>query len=265
MLEIRKEEGHPSRWAITRAWTGDLEGCEADEIMVHVSKCKECTEILKILEMQKQEFVNSPVMTRTRMRLKNESKSGVRYFAMKILRIKLLVPAISLAAAAIALALFFPKIGRQDIESPYATRSKGAKGLELHYALLTSSGPVERKSGDLLDPGSRIQFMFKADAPGFLYMASLDSRGKVTALYPGTTKNKPVSPGRMSPLPNSIILDDASFERVFALLCPDPLPRNRLEHVLALEFAEKGSVRRIEHVSMGHCEQVYVDLPRRLP
>ena len=130
-------------------------------------------------------------------------------------------------------------------------------------AVLEQGKVAEVEPGQALEPGARVQITVRSHRGGYLYVASLDSNWNVTAMVPlpGEQASK-VEPGRTVPVPRSVILDDAPFERVFVLVCPGTLEERALERTL-----QKMADRRVPAQSIAslpfECEQGFLDLPRR--
>ena len=146
---------------------------------------------------------------------------------------------VALAAALATVVLLMPR-GPTDPQQQVGQRLKGrVPGLGFIYR--TTVGVRAGRDGQRLAKGDQIHFMVRtADPKDALVVLGIDGRGSVTVYHAGTAPDGAWEAA--SPLPDSVVLDDAvGTERFFAVTSSAQAPQT-LQH--AAEAAARQLVER---------------------
>ena len=222
-IEIRKEDEHPSGHMLTRYHAGDLPPEDRERIGGHLQDCQSCMVFLEDLEQAKKNFhaANPRDAFLARARVAAAESPEAPAWWNRLLR-----PAALLAAAAALVVLLL--VPWRSPDEP-TERIKGGP-IELGYFVMEDSGPVVAAPDRILHPGDRIQFRLTAPAGGFVHVVGIDQSETVSVYYPlpdETVREFPGGAGR--PVPGSVILDEIlGAEKVFVLICEQPVARDRL-------------------------------------
>jgi hypothetical protein len=232
-IEIRNDQEHPSRHALTRYHAGELEGTEREKIDSHIGDCPECSRLLAELSRTKEEFEAShdrkaflAKVTARAGESDGREQSRPDPWWRWLLRPAALAP---LAASIILLILAISLLPSNES----GERTKG-KEIELGFYLLQGDTPRVASENERLHPKDRIQFRLTAPAGGYVHIVGIDEAGMVSVYFPRPGDAPEAFPGGAGrPVPGSVILDDTlGRERVFVLICDRPMGRARLDRQL---------------------------------
>jgi len=229
-IEIREEGEHPSAHTLTRLHAGELGGEDRDQVQAHLDGCTACRSAFENLELSRVAFDQGHDREAFLRRVQEaaarppESDDVPGSWWLKLLRPVPLAAGAAVLAGVLVLVLWSPPAERGD-----TTRMKGG-ALELGYYVMEPGGPVVAEPDRPLHPGDRIQFRLTAPAGGYVHIVGIDEASAASVYFPppGTT-SEPFPGGAGRPVPGSIILDDTTGrERVFVLICDQPLDRSVL-------------------------------------
>jgi hypothetical protein len=245
VLEFRPDDRHPSRLALER-WSVD--GCELAErqwLEQHLAECQVCREQVAALVAFRDKFHRehsragflAVVRTRAAEEVPGGAGAGRRWLAVPI-------PALVASAAALALVvglLVWPGGEAQQDPTRSPERIKSSE-LELGLLVQEQGRVVVAEPGRVVHPGDRIQFRLSAPRGGYVHLISVDQAGQVSVYFPGPDETPEAYPGGSGrPVPGSVILDATlGRERVFALICDQPIDRSRLDGLIRSLAAEPG-------------------------
>jgi len=241
-LDFRKENEHPSHSRLRQYHVGDLGKEERRLTSSHLDECEECVAFLKTLDEEKKAFYadhdRAGFLTKVREGATRPSEIGVtapKNWLVKMLQPGLLAPATAALVLLLIVVLYLPG------EEGSSERMKGNE-IGLDFLVMENDGPRVAEPGRVLHPGDRIQFRVTAPAGGFIHIVSVDEAGTVSVYFPLPHSRAERYPGGAArPVPGSVILDDTlGRERVFMLLCGEPMQREQLaKAVLTLEGGPK--------------------------
>lgn len=127
----------------------------------------------------------------------------------------------------------------------------GALGLGLatavRFHVLTEGRFVPLQSGSTLPARSLLRFYYDTASSDFLYLFSVDARGRISTYYPEKRGfSVPIVQGRNVPLPDGVILDNyVGDERFFALFSARPFS------FVEVELAVASELRRLRELGKG--------------
>jgi len=164
-----------------------------------------------------------------------------------------LVPALAACAALVAGLALWPA-PRPAPGDAGGLRTKGSIGLRFYVQRGAESEPGV--SGGEYHENERIQFTYSSGPHRFLFLVSLDERGRVSNFnHRGEPRSVAIAPGEDRVLEGSIILDSATgYERVFAVFSDRPLAygevRRAAETALAEAVRAGRTVRDLERLPL---------------
>ncbi len=203
-------------------------------VKAHAASCSSCAARLQRLEAAKATFPAELWVARAR-------------------RPRRIVALGALSALAAALLLFLVR------PPPPTERPKG--GLALDVVVRHEDGRVEQLlPGSRVASGEAIRFRVSANDAGYLTIASLDSGPRVTLYYPDEGESLAIEAGRGQLLDGSITLDDTlGPERIVAMLCNRPLPRDVIQRSLEDALAAAGGhPANVDRIALDCAETAFV-------
>jgi hypothetical protein len=247
-LEIGKESEHPSRHALTNYHAGELAGSEKDEILAHVAGCPACRRILEQLAEAKASFTKGHDREKFLRAVRSRSAEPETAWWQVLLRpVHLAATAAVMVMAVLVMSLWTPDDNGE--------RMKGAD-LELGYYVMGPQGPEKAAQGHVLHPGDRIQFRLTAPAGGYVHIVGVDERGNLSVYFPRPDETPEAFPGGAGrPVPGSVILDEVlGRERIFVLVCREPIDRDKLVERLGSVPEGPRSLMEVDRLPL-RCEQ----------
>jgi hypothetical protein len=199
-------------------WThGELSSPEADSLQAHVAGCRDCTEALRALQAGHQEEL--PAM-RTRASAEATAPAQARTRWPRLLR------SWPLAAAGLGAALAAGLL--VVLRLPPGTGAPGTslKGPGVGLSMFVQHGGSVRRAeeGEVVAPGDAVRFAVTSPVKAYVAVLSVDPQGRASVYFPLGPRAEPVEPGVESPLPLGTRLDGTvGEERIWALLCPEPI------------------------------------------
>jgi hypothetical protein len=190
------------------------------------------------------------------------------------------IPAFAAAGALVLALAILPTATEAPLPSPADERGVRSKGLapgpestahramanervELGFELLTPEGAVRGLSGSSYREGDHLRFSYSLEAPGHLYLISLDNRGTATPFYPSRwDESVAVPPGKNLPLEASIQLDDyLGYEGFIAVFSHQPIPGKTIQDAAREAFLTAlengGDIRAIHRLpGLGDAAQI---------
>ncbi len=220
-LDIRSEEGHPSRHTLTLYHAGEIAGSLREPLTEHISSCAACQAVLAALESEKRAFQAAhprevflaQIQARTEATRARAPWFSNLFFGMGRY-------AIPVATASILLLVAGIWIGRRVAEPGIRI-----KGSELTLSMVVQEGDSVRVANPQqpLHPGDRIQFRLSGPAGLYLWIIGIDEQSHVSVYYPAPNTTNLFEGGANRPIEGSVLLDATlGKERVFAVLCPQP-------------------------------------------
>jgi hypothetical protein len=231
-LDIRSEEGHPSRHTLAQYHAGEIAGNQREWLVRHLSECETCGALLTQLESEKQAFqiAHPREVFLAEIRARTEKTPQLAGWVTRLLA-SINRYAIPLAAASILLLVIGVWLGQREKlpskQNQIAEQDVRLKGSELELSLLVQeNGKIKpAEPNRIFHPGDRIQFRLSAPAGFYLYLIGIDETSQVSAYYPPPgTSEKQFDGGANRPVEGSVLLDSTlGKERVFAILCQQPI------------------------------------------
>ena len=215
---------HDNKLLLERYSAGEIDADEARRIEAHCTTCTECSDYVKKLKTDRQQFL--AVHPFSRFKPAVTPAPGRPWYAELLdpFRHPALVPACSLI---IILLVLSPIIYFARIHHP-VTSEITFKGSDALSFLLNRNGLISVCTHrDTLYPGDEIQVLYSIAKKGYLTLLSIDSYGTISWYHPdlkSTFCTIPVKPGRNQNYPTAILLDEAKGrELIVALFSATPL------------------------------------------
>jgi hypothetical protein len=235
MMALRREARGadcPSDLGLSQIMTGEI-GADSGAMRAHVHSCLRCRRRLASFESQElpplTALAPSPAT----------SVPAARPRVPSSWRRRLLPIAGLSAAAAAAIVLLVHRGGDPVLTSP-DVRVKGE--LALGVVVRRASGQIDRiASGAAVAPGEALRFELAPTAPGYAAILGLDARKVVSVYVPQDGQPLFLPATGKTVLPGAIALDDApGAERLFGLVCAEPLPLDQLRRRAADRLSSAG-------------------------
>ena len=114
------------------------------------------------------------------------------------------------------------------------------------FHVLTNGQFVPLQPGTALPAKSLLRFYYDTTSADYLYLFSVDERGRISTYYPETRGfSVPIVRGRNVPLPDGVLLDDyVGDERFFALFSARPLSYVEVELAVASQLLQLQQLRK---------------------
>lgn len=226
--------GHLSSETIDLLLLSALQANEANAAKQHIDACPTCKERWRELNDDKQrfeQFVFARTLPKVEARVAQERAGFFERF-----RLSFLVPAIGLAAAAVAAVVVLQSgPGTQTEDDIYIGVKGGKPSLEV-FALRGDGAAFEVKPGAQLQPKDRIRFVVNPASAKYLLIASKDGAGAFSVYYPfGAQQSERLEasvPKRVE-LPKAVELDATlGTERLVAVFSDAPVKAADVEAAL---------------------------------
>lgn len=218
---------HPSSLALARLLLGKASDEEVRGVESHAELCAQCRSALDRARHARLRFAES-VLPRTLPAIEQRvaRRRWIRF-----------LPSLGFATAVAGVVLLLVVVHR---EPSFQTKGTGA----LKIFALRDNRVFSVDDGARLRPGDRIRFGVQPGGAGFVLVASIDGRGKVSLYQPSMRLTSRTDPIEL--LPDSIVLDDAPGpERIFAIFSDRRLEGEELSDALRmLAAAGTEAVRR---------------------
>jgi hypothetical protein len=245
--EASRPDGCPRRIDWIRVLTGEASAQTATRMHRHAQSCERCRALLDSLEIQQDAFLQRHPPERLGPELSAKARERIRTRR----RITLFAPA---AAAIAVLVVVLSILPGQGAKQP-GIRTKGAVSLEFFVQKGDEVMPGE--SGGIYRKDDRIQFVYSSGANRFLFLVSLDERGRVSNFnHQASSSSVAILPGNQRVLEGSIILDDTrGLERVFAIFSNHPLQLQEIEQAARQAFqkqARSGGIADLEYLPLPY-------------
>ncbi|MFZ5445064.1 MAG: hypothetical protein ACOZQL_34055 [Myxococcota bacterium] len=227
--------GHLSSETIDLLLLSALEAGEANAAKQHLDDCESCRARWRELNEDKQRFEQF-VFARTLPKVEARVLAERQGFFAKF-KLKLVLPAFAVAAAAAGVVLVAGGPGTQTEDDAYVGIKGGAAhqpSFEVHAVRgQGSSFPV--KDGVELQPNDRIRFVVNPAGAKFLMVASTDGAGVFSVYHPfGAIESQPVPELKTKvELPTAVELDGTlGSERLVAVFSEEPIKASEVEAAL---------------------------------
>jgi hypothetical protein len=213
LLQRRRSEGCLSDLALDRLVAGELSAVEGSALATHLTGCDSCANRLRAHRQEAVAFGEEVWLEGLARRTERAVRR--RPFA----RVAAWSGAIAIAAALLVW-IRLPEHG--SIE-----RRKG--GTVLEVIARKADGRIERLlPGAPVRPGESMRFRLSSDREGSFALLGLDAAGGVTPYLSDGSGTRPLRKGTQL-LEGSIIADDTlGPERVFAVICDQAMPIDRV-------------------------------------
>ena len=243
----------PSPHALRRLAAGDLPAAEAAEVRAAVQADPALAARLTALEAEDRAFLEVRPFAEVKDELfqRAETLPAPRSAGLfgSFLRPRSLSWAIAAVVTALLVGVFVPPT--EPGGDPTATtltgpnRLKGAATLSAWQP--TGDAPARLESGVLLGEGDVLQFTVTTTRT-HLALLGVDGTGTVSRYVPvGGDLSMPFAPGSNRPLPDALVLDDASGPEVFlAFLSDEPLLVEDLERAVHDALERAGAATLVE-------------------
>ncbi len=203
----------PRRYELVRVVVGEADAAEGDAVLGHAASCPRCRNMLEHLTKQRDEYKDRHPFE---MRFQDilDTASHRRHRRQLIFR---LAPIASAACGLLLLGIFV--IGGDSPRTEIRTKGGTKGGVSLDYRVRLDNGHRAGKEGEILHENDQIQFTYRADESSYLFLVSIDERGRVNNFNHQSSQNSlPIKPGGRHHVEGSIILDDSKGpERVFGI------------------------------------------------
>ena len=231
MGDIGVESGCLSDLVLDGILSDELSFDAQQRVSQHVASCARCRERLDTMR-RFQQTVMVPPLVRQAPTQRREGK-WLRSWHGRTRTVMGARTGIVLAlAASVALLVThgrqtFPSVGVGALEG----RSKGENRLD--YYVKRGEQIMKGAPADVLRPGDRVEFAYRAPTAGYLAILSVDGGGSATVYYPTGRVTVPIEAGEQV-LPQSTLLDEVlGEEEIFALFCSKPVQLEPIRSSLA--------------------------------
>jgi hypothetical protein len=241
-----------TRYSLRRFHAGELPADERTKLETHAVGCLDCQAVLEELKSDDAAFrTHLPFARFAAEQEKRAAAAQPVKQAAGRLWAWVMGGGVTLALCAAGAVVLMP---RANPEQEVGERLKG-RAPALGFVLKTDKGVRAGREGEKLHQGDQIQFMVRGKgADQSMVVLGIDGRGAVTVYHQGVTPKSTLDGA--SPLPDSVVLDDALGRERFFVLTAD-LPAERL---LALAQAAAGALVK-EGADLAAVERLPLDVP----
>jgi hypothetical protein len=206
-----RAEGCLSDLRIDRLLRGELSREEAADSRQHLSACATCHRRVNEIEAARARFQEAPIAL---------PRPASRRFAR---RWTAGIGAGLAAAAAIAISIF--------AHEPSGTRTKG--GSHLGFYVLHERQLRRGQSGEKVNPGDTLQFVYTIAKPAYAAILSVDGAGQVSRYFPDGPMAEALSVGTEQRYSRSTILDEVlGVETIYGLFCGEAVALEPIQAAL---------------------------------
>jgi hypothetical protein len=254
-----RDAGCPTDLGLHRLMVGEGSDVELQAVRGHVGSCARCARRLAAFEA-----VTLPPLSELPAPAAGLNGGDTRPARRISRRISLAVAGALIAAAAAFVLLI--RSGGDGTSTPGDVRTKGV--LALGVVVKRPSGETARiASGDVLASGDVIRFELAHGGPGHAAVIGIDGRRAVSVYVPRPGQAGPFLTGAgTTVLPGAIRLDDATgAERLFALLCAEPISIDRIRDAARTRLAASGRSEQIESLGLPCAEASFVVMKAPAP
>lgn len=206
--------------ALDMMMAGELAPALLAKAEQHLPGCAACTARYRELQAGRAAFpLEAPAFAKTAAAAKPARRPRGRWWALS--------GAFATAAAAAAALILVWRAAPDDD----SVRTKGSD--KLGFFVLHAGSIREGASGEIVQPGDRLQVVYTTKQPRYLAIFSRDARGTTVVAFPHGPVASKIEAGTNTPLPYSLELDAASgVETLHGLFCSRALSLEPLRRVL---------------------------------